>query len=41
MYRTCECEDFPCCGHGLCEALEFDPWDDPNFDPYLYEDLED
>ena len=22
MYRTCNCEDFPCCGHGLMNTLE-------------------
>ena len=27
MRRTCDCEDFPCCGHGFAEDDPFDPYD--------------
>lgn len=38
MYRTCKCEDFPCCGHGLVDTMDYDPlagwnpWDDETED---------
>ena len=41
MYRTCNCEDFPCCGHGIFDTdyqPDINPWDDYGFDPYMYED---
>lgn len=44
MYRTCKCEDFPCCGHGFIEPLFPTDYLDEfrDFDDYDYsQDCED